>query len=88
MKDMSNLKKYMLKKGVDDDTSTDPTTEKKPAPAPAWEPSMVEGHGDSSTDDFETTDTDNDPLEDESGPDSKDAMSNLAKFEKLRMGKK
>ncbi len=84
MDDMPNLKKFMKKNKMDgDDPQTDPTTPKAIKPAPAWEPSEVEGHDDISTDDFETEDTLADPLDDETGPDSKKAMSNLDKFEKM-----
>lgn len=73
-----NLNKFMKKKGIEK--------------APEWESSEVPGHGDISTDDFETADTKNDPLDDgtdepageDTGPESKKAMSNLDKYEKMK----
>ncbi len=87
MKDMPNLKKYMKKKGMaGDDPASDPTKldMEDPKPAPTWKAVDPEGHGDISTDDFETEDTDNDPLEDKTGPESKKAESNLDKYQKMK----
>jgi hypothetical protein len=75
MKNSPMLAKYMAKNKV--------------PPAPQWEPVDQEGHGDISTNDFETEDTEADPLDegDESGtdePESKKAMSSLDKYQKLK----
>lgn len=75
MKNSPALAKYMAKNKI--------------PKAPEWENVDPEGHGDTSTNDFETADTKDDPLDegDESGtdePETKKAMSNLDKYEKLK----
>lgn len=75
---MPNLKKYMAKNKI--------------KPAPEWEKAEVEGHGQTSSDAFETADTENDPLDegDETEldePETKKAMTNLEKYEKLKQKK-
>lgn len=75
MKNSPMLAKYMAKNRIPE--------------APKWEAVDQEGHGDISTNDFETPDTEADPLDegDESEmdePESKKAMTNLDKYQKLK----
>ncbi len=69
MKNSPALAKYMSKNKI--------------PKAPEWEAVDREGHGDISTNDFETEDTKNDPLEDHEGAESKAASSNLTKYQRL-----
>ncbi len=75
MKNSPALAKYMSKNKIPQ--------------APEWEKVDQEGHGDISTNDFETADTVADPLDegDETEmdePESKKATSDLDKWEKLK----
>lgn len=79
--DMPNLKKYMKKKGMDEDPGEMELPMEAKTP---WEPTAVAGHDDISTDAFETADTENDPLEDHSGPDSAMGMSALDRYQKMK----
>lgn len=67
---MKNLDKYQKKKGM--------------VPASPWKAQEAEGHDGISTNDFETVDTDNDPLEDKKEAQSSRAMKNLEKYERLK----
>ena len=82
--DMPNLKKYMKKKGMTEDPGETKIPDHTTDPMPRWEPTEVPGHGDIATDDFETVDTDNDPLEDHEGPESMKAGSALDRYQKMK----
>ncbi len=69
MKNSPMLAKYMSKNRIPQ--------------APEWEKVDQEGHGDISTNDFETPDTEADPLVDHEDEESKKASSNLTKYQRL-----